>query len=318
MAVNSIDRLATVVGASGLIGRYVVQELCRQGFRVRALCRDAQRVLFLKPLGDLGQVQIGQIDITRPEGHVAALDGSDVVINLVGVLKGDFEALHVTGAAHLAKAARAVGASTFVHVSAIGADDESESAYGRSKAAGEAQVRDAFPDATIVRPSVLFAAEDNFLNRFAKMVRYMPVVPVVRPDVRLQPAWVGDVAKAIAMAAVDKERFGGGVYSLGGPRAYRFEELIAWIAETIRCNRVLVPLPDTVGGIIAAFGFVPGAPITQDQWRMLAKDNIVPEGAPGFEAFNIEPTPLEVLAPDWLTHYRRYGRFNEARPATVR
>lgn len=310
MAFDKTDRLVTVAGASGFLGRYVVQELCRLGFRVRAVCRRPQRALFLKPLGGLGQVQIAGADLARPAGLAAAVAGSDAVINLVGILKGDFTAVQSDGAEALAQAARAAGAGAFVHVSAIGADPHSRSRYGRTKGEGEARVLAAFPGATIIRPSVIFGPEDDFINRFARMAKMLPVIPVVKPDARFQPVWVGDVAEAVARAAVDPGQYGGKTFELGGPRVYSFKELVGWIAETIRCRRTLVSLPDSVAEMIAAFDFIPGAPITRDQWLMLQRDNVVSKGAKGLEAFGIAPAPLETKAPEWLVQYRRHGRFN--------
>lgn len=310
MALESTDKLVTVVGASGFVGRYVVQELCRLGLRVRAVCRNTQGALFLKPLGGLGQVQIVGADITRGQGLAAAVAGSYAVINLVGILKGDFDAVQAEGSESLAKAARAAGAEAFVQVSAIGADVESASRYGRSKAEGEARVKAAFPGATIIRPSIIFGPEDNFLNRFARMVKLAPVVPVIKPDTRFQPVWVQDVAAAVARAAADPKAFGGKTFELGGPRSYGFRELIEWIAGTIRCKRAIVSLPDEIGGMIAALDFLPGAPITRDQWLMLGRDNVMSKGAKGLEAFGIAPTPMEAVAPNWLVQYRKHGRFN--------
>jgi len=324
MALEKTGQLVTVIGASGFVGRYVVQELCRSGVlggtgvRVRALCRNTTAALFLKPLGGLGQVQIGGVDITRPDSLAAALAGSDVVINLVGVLNGDFGRIQASGAEAVAKAARAAGAGALVHVSAIGADPESPSAYGRSKGEGEALVRAAFPGATIIRPSVVFGPEDNFINRLARMVRTLPVVPVVRPAVRFQPIWVGDLAQAIARAAVDHVTYGGRVFELGGPRTYSFEELVRWVVETVRCRRSIIAVPDCIGSMIASAGFLPGAPITKDQWLMLQRDNVVAPGAEGIAAFGIEPSPLEAIAPSWLVRYRKHGRFNIPTAAEAR
>jgi NADH dehydrogenase len=310
MALQKSDKLVTVFGASGFLGRYVVQELCRRGLRVRAVCRNTQRALFLKPLGGLGQVQIVGADITRPASLAAAVAGSYAVINLVGILKGNFAAVQADGAAALANAAQEAGVDAFVHVSAIGADPHSRSRYGRTKGEGEAAVKAAFPKATIIRPSVIFGPEDDFINRFARMVSLLPVVPVIRPEARFQPVWVGDVAAAIALAAAEPRTYGGKTFELGGARSYSFSELIGWISATIRCNRTLLPLPDSVAEMIAAFDFLPGAPITRDQWLMLQHDNVVTKGVKGLEAFGITPVPLETKAPEWLVRYRKHGRFN--------
>ena len=304
------ERQVTVVGASGFIGRYVVQELCRQGLRVRAVCRHTQRALFLKPLGELGQVEIIAADILKPESLAPAVAGADEVINLVGTLKGRFESIHADAAEALARLAQQAGASAFVQVSAIGADADSPSRYGRSKADGEARVKHAFPGATIIRPSVVFGPEDNFINRFARMVSLLPIVPVVKPEARFQPVWVGDVARAVALAAADSRQYAGKTFELGGPRTYALRELVEWIAGVIRCRRLFLPLPDTASEGLAALGFLPGAPITKDQWLMLQRDNVVAKGAKGLEAFGMVPVSLEAAAPEWLVRYRKHGRFH--------
>lgn len=318
MPLESSGGLVTVVGASGFIGRYVVQELCRTGVRVRAVCRNTPAALFLKPLGELGQVQIASADISKGKGLEAAVAGSSAIINLVGILKGNFEAVQAEGAGALAKAARDAGADTFVQVSAIGADLHSRSRYGRSKAEGEARVKAVFPNATIIRPSVVFGPEDNFINRFARMVKMAPVVPLIKPDVRFQPVWVGDVARAITLAATDADNYGGKTFELGGERTYSFRELIEWIAGVIRCERTIVPVPDSIGEMVAAFDFLPGAPITRDQWLMLGRDNVVSKGAKGLEAFGITPKPLEAVMPETLVRYRKHGRFNVSKNASAR
>jgi NADH dehydrogenase len=196
-----------------------------------------------------------------------------------------------------------------VHVSAIGADPESASLYGRTKGEGEAAIRAAFPDATILRPSILFGREDQFVNRFAEMIARFPVVPVLRAPAKFQLAYVADVATAVVKALADPARHGGKLYELGGPDVITMGALIRWIAKEIERDPAIVDLPDPVGGLIAGAGFLPGAPITKDQWRMLQRDNVVSSGAEGFAAFGIAPTPLATVAPDWLVRYRRNGRF---------
>ncbi|WP_340315752.1 complex I NDUFA9 subunit family protein [Rhizorhabdus argentea] len=303
-----MSRLVTLFGGGGFLGRYVAQELLKAGARVRIAERDPSDAWFLKPLGGLGQTQFVPASVTRPATLAAAVEGADAVVNLVGILKGDFDAIHHKGAANVAAAARAAGANALVHVSAIGADPESPSAYGRSKGQGESAVRAAFPAATIVRPSVVFGQEDSFLNRFAAMQR-LPFVPVLRGRVKFQPAWVVDVARAIAVAAMDPAH-AGKIYELGGPQVLTMAELNAWLAQATGRNPTFVPVPDAAGGILATIaGWLPGAPITRDQWLMLQKDNVVSPGATGFEAFGIAPTPMEAVAPAWLVQYRPHGRF---------
>jgi NADH dehydrogenase len=311
-----MDRLVTLFGGGGFLGRYVAQELLRTGVRVRVAERDPSRAFFLKPLGGLGQTQFVVADITRAASVARAIEGADAVINLIGILKGDFQALHVAGAHTVAEAAARAGASALVQVSAIGADPLSESAYGRSKGAGDQAVRAAFPRATILRPSILFGAEDAFVNRFAGMIAALPIVPVIRPGVKLQPAWVADVARATALAALDPERFGGETYELGGPEALTMAELNRWIAGAIGAKTHLPEVPDPIARLMAKLtGWAPGAPMTWNQWLMLQHDNIVSPGAVGFEAFGIVPKPLAAVAPAWLVRYRREGRFSLDKPA---
>lgn len=304
-----MSRLVTLFGGGGFLGRYVAQELLKAGARVRIAERDPSDAWFLKPLGGLGQTQFVPASITKPATVAHAVEGADSVVNLVGILKGDFDSIHRKGAANVAAAAHAAGAGSLVHVSAIGADPESASAYGRSKGEGEAAVRAAFPGATIVRPSIVFGQEDAFLNRFAAM-QAAPFVPVLRGAVKFQPVWVADVARAIAAAALDPGAHAGKTYELGGPEVVTMAELNAWLARTTGHNPTFVPVPDSLGGILASVaGALPGSPITRDQWLMLQADNIVAPGAKGFEAFGIEPTPMEAVASAWLVRYRPHGRF---------
>ena len=308
-----MDRLVTVFGGGGFLGRYVAQELLKAGARVRIAERDPRGAWYLKPLGGLGQTQFVSADITRAESAARAAHGSDAVVNLVGILKGRFDQVHVEGARNAAVAAGKAGASAFVQLSAIAADPASPSAYGRTKGEGEAAVRGAFPAATILRPSILFGAEDRFVNRFARMAQLMPVLPVVRPRVRFQPVWVGDVARAVAAAALEPGQHGGQTYELGGPQLFTMEELNAWICEAIGRHRTLLPIPDEAAELMARFGWLPGAPMTWDQWLMLQRDNVVSADAAGFDAFGIGPAPLAAAAPAWLVQYRRHGRFDASR-----
>lgn len=304
-----MSRLVTLFGGGGFLGRYVAQALLKAGARVRIAERDPSDAWFLKPQGGLGQTQFVAADITRADSAARAVHGSDSVVNLVGILKGDFDRLHRVAAGNAAAAAKAAGATAFVQVSAIGADPDSPSAYGRSKAAGEAAVREAFAGATIIRPSVVFGQEDGFINRFARM-QAVPFVPVLRGEAKFQPVWAADVARAIAAAALDPDLYGGRTFELGGPEVVTMQGLNDWIARATGRTPNFIPVPDMVGGMVATLaGFLPGAPITRDQWLMLQKDNVVTAGATGFEAFGIAPTPMEAVAPAWLVQYRPHGRF---------
>jgi NADH dehydrogenase len=309
------DRVVTLFGGGGFLGRYTAQALFKTGARVRVAQRNPRQANFLHPLAALGQMHLVPVDIRDPERVRAVVRGSDAVINLVGILKGDFHAIHVAGARNVAEAAAEAGASALVHVSAIGADPESESAYGRSKGEGEAAVRAAFPGATVVRPSVLFGREDNFVNRFAGMARLAPVLPVVSGKTKLQPVYAADVGRAITAAALDPRRHGGKTYELGGPQVLTMRELMEWVCETTGRGRPLLDIPDPVGRMIArTTGWLPGAPITWDQWLMLRRDNVVSEGAEGLEAFGLGNTPLAAVSDGWLTSYRRHGRFAAKSP----
>lgn len=312
---DSRDRVVTLFGGGGFLGRYVCQALFRTGARVRIAQRDPRSAFFLKPLAAVGQVQFVAVDIKEPAAVRDAVKGSDGVVNLVGVLKGDFSGIHVAGARNVAEAAAAAGATALVQVSAIGADPESESAYGRSKGEGEQAVREAFPGATILRPSILFGREDNFVNRFAGMARLAPVLPVVSGGTSLQPVYAADVGRAVAAAALDPRRHGGRTYELGGPQILTMRELMEWVCETIGRGRPLLDIPDSIGGLIArTTGWLPGAPITWDQWLMLRSDNVVAAGAEGLEAFGLPKTPLAAVSEGWLTSYRRHGRFAAKSP----
>ncbi|MDB5695039.1 MAG: 3-beta hydroxysteroid dehydrogenase [Sphingomonas bacterium] len=310
------DALVVVFGGSGFIGRYAAQALMRAGLRVRFAERDPRRAAGLKALGALGQSQFVAADLSRPDTVARALAGADAAVNLVGTFGKAMEAIHVDGARAVAEAAASAGAGALVHVSAIGADPSGAALYAQTKGRGEEAVRAAFPTATILRPSVVFGAEDQFLNRFAGLIARAPVVPVLRAGTRFQPVFVGDVADAIALAVTEPARFGGQMYELGGPDTPTMAELLRWIAaETNRAGR-FVELPDFAGSLLASAGFLPGAPITRDQWLMLQKDNVVAPGAQGLAAFDIAPTPMATVAPAWLVRFRRQGRF--ARPAPER
>jgi NADH dehydrogenase len=314
--VQKTDKLVTLFGGGGFVGRYVAQQIYKTGARVRIAQSDARKAWFLKPLGGLGQTQFVAADIRDPRQVAAAIKNSDAVINLVGVLKGDFQRLHVDGAQNVAEACAAEGVSSLVHISAIGADPESPSAYGRSKGEGEEAVRAAFPHATIMRPSIVFGREDNFINRFAGMARMAPVLPVVRGPVKFQPVYAADVGRAVTAAALDPRTHGGRSYELGGPQVLSMRQLMEWINETTGHNRALLDVPDPVAKLMArGFGWLPGAPITWDQWLMLQRDNVVAPDAEGLRSFGITPTPLAAVSEGWLTSYRRQGRFAAKQPS---
>ncbi len=309
-----MDRLVVMFGGSGFIGRYVAQRLLAAGARVRFAERDPRRAFYLKPLGSLGQVQFVTADVTHAESVARAVTGADAVINLTGAFDHMFE-IHRDGAANVAKACAAAGVESFVHISAIGADAEGKSAYARSKGEGEAAVRAAFPAATVLRPSLVFGREDKFVNRFAGMMRALPVLPVLRGAVKLQPVYVADVATAAAQALLDPADHAGKTYELAGPQVLTMAELQHWIADETGRSPMIVDVPDVAGAALARLGFLPGAPITWDQWLMLANDNVAAADSAGLAAFGIAPTPLANVAPGWLVQYRRHGRFGGVKGA---
>lgn len=298
-------KLVTVFGGSGFVGRYVVQALCAAGARVRVAVRDTRGAVHVKPLGNLGQVSLCACDITKPQTVANAMAGADMAVNLVGAFD-NMDAIQRVGAANVAQAAAAASVSALVHMSAIGADANGEAIYARSKGAGEAAVRAAFPKATILRPSTIFGREDQFINRFAGLIRMLPVVPVIGGETKFQPVFVGDVAKAVVAAL---QRPGGETLELGGPEVLSMMQLNQWIARATGREKLFLPVPDIAAKALAVgTGWLPGAPITADQFKMLANDNIV-SGADGLEVLGIVPTPIDAVAHDWLTLYRKHGRF---------
>jgi uncharacterized protein YbjT (DUF2867 family) len=302
------NQLITVFGGGGFIGRYTAQQLLARGARVRIAQRQPKLAEFLKPLGNLGQTQFAAVDVRDAASVARAVAGSDAVVNLVGAF-ADMDAVQHLGAANIANAARDAGVTRLVHVSAIGADVASPADYGRSKGLGEAAVRAAVPTATILRPSTVFGREDQFINRFAGMIRMAPVVPLVSGATKFQPVYVGDVASAIS-AALGDPGAAGRTYELGGPQILSMEELFRWIAKAIGRDPAFVPVPDAVAAAMARFtGWLPFAPITWDQWLMLQKDTVVAPGAATLADLGVAATALASVAPEWLVTFRRHGRF---------
>lgn len=301
-------KLITIFGGGGFLGRYVAQALLAQGARLRIACRNANSANHIKPLGNLGQVQLMEADIRKPASVARAVMDADAVVNLVGSF-ADMNAVQNVGAGIVAKAAAEAGVKALVHISAIGADANSEAEYGQSKAGGEAAVHAAFPSAVILRPSVVFGREDQFINRFAGLIRMLPVVPVIGAGTKFQPVFAGDVAKAVAAALVHQD---GRVLELGGPEIFSMMELNRWIAKAIGQDPLFIEVPDIAAKMLAkGTGWLPGAPITDDQYKMLGRDNVV-TGTDGLAAYGIVPTPLDVIAEDWLNIYRKHGRFGSS------
>jgi uncharacterized protein YbjT (DUF2867 family) len=302
------DKLVTVFGGDGFVGRYVVQALLKSGARVRVASRNPKRGWFLKAQANLGQIAYVAADITQPETLARALNGVDIAINLVGSF-ANMDSVQNRGAANVASAAAKAGVRQFIHMSAIGADSASPSRYGKSKGDGEAAVHAAFPAATILRPSIIFGREDQFINRFAGLIRMLPVVPVFSAGTRFQPIFVGDVARAVMAALADPEA-AGKLFELGGPQTFSMLEINKWIAKACGREKYYFPVSNFIGASMAKLtGWLPGAPMTWDQWLMLQSDNVVRDGAAGLSALGIAPTPLESVVPDWLVQYRKHGRF---------
>jgi uncharacterized protein YbjT (DUF2867 family) len=306
--INPDNRIVTVFGGGGFIGRYVCEELFRNNARVRVASRDPRSAYFLQPLAPVGKWGRVRADVTNAASVREAVTDSSAVINLVGTFSGSLHDIHVEGAKTIAEAARDAGAEALVHISAIGADLAAESIYGQTKGEGEIAVRAAFPSATIIRPSIVFGPEDNLTNRLAALSR-LPVLPVIAAKRRFQPVYVQDVAKAIAMAALDPRTYGAKTFEIGGPQVMTMEEIYAVCARSAGRTPDLVAMPNIASSFLSLFGFLPGAPLTRDQWKMLQRDNLPAKKSVGLEAFGIEPTALGAVAPDWLGRFRQGGRW---------
>ena len=320
-------RIVTVFGGSGFVGRHVVRALAREGWRVRVATRRPDLAFHLQPLGKVGQVQAVQANVRAPASVAAALRGADAVVNLVGVLtesgRQRFDAVHAFGARAIARAARDAGIGALVHVSAIGADKASPSAYARSKAEGEAAVLEAIPSAVVLRPSIVFGPEDQFFNRFATIARLSPALPLFGGGAtRFQPVFVGDVAAAGARALTGKAT-PGATYELGGPETPTFRELMQFIVDAIGRKRLLVPVPFAAARA-AAFGteiantaslglFPPTMLFTRDQVELLRHDNVVSDAAKAagltLEGLGIAPRAYEAIVPGYLSRFRATGQF---------
>lgn len=311
-------RSATVFGGSGFLGRYVVRRLAADGVRIRAAVRDPEAANFLKPMGDVGQVVPIQANVRHASSVRRAVEGADAVINLVGLLyqagPQRFDAVHVFGAGTIAKASAEAGVGRLVHVSAIGADPESEAAYARTKAAGEAAVREAFPDATVVRPSVVFGPEDDFFNRFGWLATLLPALPLIGGgETKFQPVYVGDVAEGIARILADDESKGQ-TFEFGGPSAYSFRQLLEYILRETGRKRLLLPLPFALAKLEAFFLQLAPKPIlTMDQVELLKTDNLPSGQCPGLADLGVQPHSLEAIVPSYLYRYRRGGRLQPSR-----
>lgn len=305
--VNQTRKVATVFGGAGFIGRYLVPHLVRQGYIIRVAGRDPERGALLKPLGSVGQIVPLYAPVTDAAAIGRAVEGAAIVVNLVGILAesqaGDFTKIQATGPRLIADASARAGVGHLVHVSAIGASGTSGSGYGRSKAAGEAAVTAGFPDAVILRPSIVFGAEDQFFNRFGEMARMSPVMPLISGQTKFQPVYVGDVADAI-IAALALPPEAPRVYELGGPKIWTFREILTYILQETGLRRPLVAVPPGIARLQASIlERLPGKLFTRDQLAMLAQDNVVSGGVPGLAALGINPKPVELIVPSYLRRY---------------
>jgi NADH dehydrogenase len=309
-------RSVTIFGGSGFVGRHLIHRLAREGWLIRIAVRRPSQANFLKPMGDVGQITPVRAPLQEQIAVEAAVEGSEAVINLVGILyergRQRFAAVHAHGAQAVAAAAAAAGVERLIQVSAIGADLHGLADYARSKGAGEAAVKTAFPTVTILRPSIIFGPEDGFFNRFAVMARLSPVLPLIGGgQTRFQPVYVGDVAEAIARCLADPSTRGK-TFELGGPQVYSFKELLELLLRVIRRRRLLVPWPFALADMQAAvLERLPVPPLTRDQVRLLRRDNIVSPDALTFADLGIEPSAVEVVVPTYLDRYRPHGRFNQ-------
>jgi uncharacterized protein YbjT (DUF2867 family) len=320
MAQIPSDRLVTIYGGSGFVGRHLVRALAKRGWRIRVAVRRPDLAGHLQPLGVVGQIQPVQANLRYPDSVARAAEGSTAIVNLVGILFQSgaqrFDAVQAQGADAVAKAAKAEGAR-LVQMSAIGADKDSESDYGRTKALGEQAALSEKPDAVIVRPSIVFGPEDDFFNRFASLARMSPFLPLVGGgETKFQPVFVGDIAEAIAKA-VDGQAKGGTTYELGGPEVMSFRELMELTLEQIGRKRLLLPLPFGIARMQAFFfEMMPKPMLTRDQVTMLERDNVVSAEAAReqrtLEGLGINPTAMRAILPGYLWRYRKAGQFTKA------
>jgi NADH dehydrogenase len=303
------NALVTIFGGGGFIGNYVAQALLTRGARVRVASRNPDKSWPLKPLANLGQLSFARCDITRDDQIARALQGADYAVNLVGAFEGDLGKLMGDAPGNIAALANENGVKGFVHMSAIGADESSPTAYAKGKGLGERLVREAFENATILRPSIVFGKDDNFLNMFGGLIEMMPVLPVFGPTAELQLVFVDDVAEAVAVALENPAGYGGQTFELGGPEVLTMMDINQRIAASQGRERRFVAMPDGLSGLFAA---MPLTPMSRDQWTLLKAGSVVAEGANTLADLGIEARPLGLFLDKWMTRYRRFGRFGLA------
>ena len=304
----SARKIATVLGGGGFVGRYVVQNLARAGYEVRVASRRPDLTARLRALGRVGQIAPFYASVLDDASVACAVQGADVVINLVAVLTSvkqqTLQAVNVEGAGRVARIAAEANVPVFVQMSALGASETALSEYGKSRAAGEKIVRQYRPDAVIIRPSVIFGPEDHFFNMFAGLARYLPCLPVYGAHARLQPVYVGDVAQAIFMVA-QSSAFAGKEFLLGGPQEMTMLDIARFVLRVTQRHKPVFIVPSVVAKLQAMIlERLPGHFLTQDQLQMLASDNVVPTGRSGFDALGIVPQSVEAIVPSYLARFR--------------
>lgn len=307
----------TVFGGSGFIGRHIVRRLAQRGLRIRAAVRRPELADFLKTMGDVGQVVPVQANLRHAASVAAVIAGSQAVVNATGIQaqrgRQRFDAVHIEGVKHIGAAARQMNVERVIHISGLGADagDASENAFLRSKVEGEKALRAVFPNATILRPSVVFGPEDTFINNMAVATRLSPFMPAIGGDhTKFQPVYVGDVAAAV-MACLEQPETSGGVFELGGPKVYTMRQIAQLILDSMGRQQRIVNVPFSLARLIGLVGqFLPNPPLTLDQAMLLESDNVVHPGRPGFAELGLTPTAAEVILPTYLDRFRPGGRYS--------
>lgn len=300
------NKLVVLIGGSGFLGTHLAEELLDRGARLRIADRHPERAIRLRPLANLGQIQFARCDVSNRASVEAAMQGADAAVYLVGSFTGDLVALQARGAGWAAEAAAKTGAQGFVYVSAIGADPDSDSGYAATKGRGEALVREAFPKATVMRPSVLFGEGDHLVTMFAGIIASLPVVPVFGASSQLQPLWVDDAAEAMANALADPAAHGGRTYELAGPERITMLDLNRRIAAAQERRRTLLAVPNALAAFFAA---MPLSPMNSDQWKLLKRGNVASGQLPGVQELGVTPKPLGLFLDRWMVRYRKHGRF---------
>lgn len=315
-----MSKLVTIYGGSGFVGRYIALRMAKEGWRVRVAVRRPNEAIFVKPYGTVGQVEPVLCNIRDDNSARSAMRGAEAVVNCVGILaphgKNKFDAVQHEGAERIARLATEEGVGRMVQISAIGADMGSDSDYAKTKGLGEEGVLAHFPGAVILRPSIVFGPEDGFFNRFASMSRFGPILPVVGAETKFQPVYVDDVAQAAVKGVLGEAK--PGIYELGGPEAASFRDLMQKMLNVVRRRRLIVNIPFFMGTLMGisfdilnklSGGLISG-PVTRDQVRNLARDNVVAEGAMGFPELGIEPTDLDAILPEYLWRFRPSGQYD--------